>query len=599
MKNKHIIYVLAIAAAVASCSKEMNESKGISVMNPNPPERRVEFLSFKASLENKYQTKTAIDLDITHKVIWERDDEVLIEDADGHSAIYKAISGGRDTTTLVRVSGDTLVTESRYKAWYPVSFRTEGLPPIVYYDDPSTQHGAPMYAEGMAKLDFASSCGIVRFSYNPASSSIVKKIVFSAGESLSPRDSVVMDFTTNYPNGRTLYPTTRNEFPLCMLPGTYSSLRAKMYNGKEVIADVTLEYSFEVAPGKIIDIDLNNPEGRVANLSKLGTANCYPVTHAGEFSFAATRGCNPSPIEGIESVEILWETDNSTTAMTASTLENLKYENGRVSFVIPEEYTPCNVLLGAKNAAGDILWSWHIWVCDGPLGNLRFGSEKDPVMLMDRCLGTLSAFTAKATGAKFATMLYQWGRKDPFPACTVNGTSGLRPQSELRGIQRAAEAGPVSQETAAAHPYVFYTGTNDWLSEPSDTLWAADHKTINDPCPVGYRLPPMSVYSNQEGDFYQGWAAGCYANSGGIYGGKNKFNNDMFGFPLTNRYDGASHELKSADATSHYAWTTAFSESDQPLGMRLWWANKAVTLVTDVDFKKSDAISVRCMLIQQ
>lgn len=609
MKHTSIITIIGMAVLLTSCAKEVSEKDGLRVVNPNPPERRVEFLSFKASLQDRYKTKTAIDLDITHKVIWEKDDAVLIEDDLGHKAIYKAVSGGRDTTTLVRESGDTLATGSSYKAWYPATFKDEGLPSTVYYDEAGTLREAPMYAEGSGKLDFIAQCGVVRFSYNPtATSVIVKKLVFSAKEQLTTKGDgkIVMDITTNYPNGRTLYATSRNEFSICLMPGSYTELNAVLLNGKDELDNVTLEYTLNVTAGVITDVDLNNPEGRVVNLSKYGTANCYAVTHAGEYFFVPTKGCSSAAVDGIEKVEIIWETDNNTVLPASSSITDLKYEDGNIMFVVPEDYKPSNVLIGAKNAAGDILWSWHLWVCENSIGVQQYDNAGN-MMLMDRCLGALTVPVSKGTGPKYAALLYQWGRKDPFPGCTVNGTSGLRPMSAVNWLavkddtmdpqDRFIEAGPVSIGTTLANPYVFYKNAADWLETPSDTLWAADHKTIFDPCPVGYMIPPMSAYYDVNGQFYKGRTL---SNSSGMYAGKNTVNNEYYAFPFTNIMPGAKGMPEAGGSTKHQVWVTDLSATSQPYGMQMTYVSPAGALTEPAPvFLKSDAIGIRCMYINQ
>lgn len=601
MKRIYVYAALALAVLPASCAKEVPESEGIAVVNPNPPERRVNFLSFKASLEDRYKTKTAIDLDVTHKVIWERDDEVLIEDAAGKQAVYKAVTGGRDTTTLVRVSGDTLAVGSTYKAWYPASYKDMGLPSVVYYDDVSTFRGAPMYAEGMGKLDFHPECGVVRFSYNPLSRQIVKNISVSSDIPVSKEGAVLMDITKNYPNGRTLEPTSRNEFAFNMLPGEYTNINVKFINVKDTLVDVTLLYSLKVTAGTIVDVDLNNPEGREVNLSRLGTANCYLVTHSGDFYFTPTKGCSNAPVGDIASVEVLWETDNNTTAIAKSSVEKLSYESGRIYFSVPDDYTPSNALVAAKDNGGNILWSWHIWICNGPVSVNKY-DHAGKLVLLDRCLGTLAGYDSKlSTKYMYAVLLYQWGRKDPFPGCTVNGTSGVRPLIVPAGEKTSVQAGPVSQGTAAANPTVFYTDELDWLSESSDTLWAADHKTILDPCPVGYMIAPMSAYSDEEGDFYQGWVKGYYGNNSGIYAGQNKIegNGDVYAYPLTNHLVGATGAINEKASAQHLVWTTEITGASQPLAAKLFWNSGKVDLATDEPFLKSDGLSVRCMLISE
>ena len=364
----------ALSLLPCSCSKADAEADPTQINDPGHiiPQRRANFVTFKASLEQDYTAKTSIDLNITRKVTWEKGDQVLIEDESGKSALYQAISGGKDTTTLTRVSGDTLLVGSTYKAWYPAYFKSGQLPSQVYYDEPDKISGAPMYAEGMAKLDFTNKCSVVRFSYNPTYNIIVKGIAFSAAEAISEDGAVDMNITEKYPSGRVLYPTTENVFPMFFLPGNYTDLNVKMYSGSEILADLTLEYVLKLGRGEIVDVDLNNLEGREVNLSKKGFANCYVLTHGGDYYFTPTKGCYNTPVEGMTDVKVLWESGNKDTAPTESFFTALTYDPDEnvVRFSLPEntDYSPFNALLAGVDDSGNVLWSWHIWGCKTTIG---------------------------------------------------------------------------------------------------------------------------------------------------------------------------------------------------------------------------------------
>jgi hypothetical protein len=90
---------------------------------------------------------------------------------------------------------------------------------------------------------------------------------------------------------------------------------------------------------------------------------------------------------------------------------------------------------------------------------------------MDRNLGALGA---TANNQARHTMHYQWGRKDPFPL-----------DDDLITIA----AGPVDKATAIRNPSTFYTSGSDWLDPVDEDMWnASDKKSINDPCPAGYKV---------------------------------------------------------------------------------------------------------------
>ena len=200
------------------------------------------------------------------------------------------------------------------------------------------------------------------------------------------------------------------------------------------------------------------------NLSKKGAANSYIVTEAGEYKFWAVKGNS-----GIEvnpaSVEVLWETYNNAEEVTAnSVVANVSLSGSYVVFSTPETLKPGNAVIAAKDAAGVILWSWHIWVPETEIVTADYGIYSAP--MMDRNLGALVAATADAAApVESFGLTYQWGRKDPFPI---------------------------------ANPTVLgFTQNGDWLpAELADnTLWQNEVKTMYDPCPPGYRVPARDTES--------------------------------------------------------------------------------------------------------
>ena len=87
-------------------------------------------------------------------------------------------------------------------------------------------------------------------------------------------------------------------------------------------------------------------------------------------------------------------------------VKNVSYSNGEITFRATDRKG--NAVIAAKDAAGNILWSWHIWLTDQPVEHVY---KNNAGTVMDRNLGATSA-TPGDIGA--LGLLYQWGRKDPF-----------------------------------------------------------------------------------------------------------------------------------------------------------------------------------------
>ena len=238
------------------------------------------------------------------------------------------------------------------------------------------------------------------------------------------------------------------------------------------------------------------------DLSASGTANCYIVDGSDDgnqnkvFKFKAYKGNSSTSVGTVASVEILWETYNTSDAVTENTIiaavdydkqaENDYYE---IVFKMPASLHGGNAVIAARNDLNDIIWSWHIWVPSSTITTNSYGDALGAVA-MDRNLGALVAATAGASPVDITSLglMYQWGRKDPFP-----GASNLASSPSRAAVSKNAPTnagGTITLAQSIADPTKMgYTSEGDWNSSPDNTLWQNAGKTIYDPCPAGYRVP--------------------------------------------------------------------------------------------------------------
>ena len=231
------------------------------------------------------------------------------------------------------------------------------------------------------------------------------------------------------------------------------------------------------------------------DLSKDATANCYIVSAAGDFKFKPVKGNSTESVGTVASAALIWETENTATAPTAnSIITNVGFEDGFITFSTPETLKPGNALIAAKDAEGKILWSWHIWIPKTTITDVEepnYSAKKT----MSRNLGALVDATIDApSSVESFGMLYEWGRKDPFPGLGVlNGAGAIA----VVGTEMTKKEAPMTIEEAIQNPtvYVIKNSTSkDWLPEGTaaeviSALWGETEKTMYDPCPVGYMLP--------------------------------------------------------------------------------------------------------------
>lgn len=250
-----------------------------------------------------------------------------------------------------------------------------------------------------------------------------------------------------------------------------------------------------------------------------------------------------------------------------------------------------NALIAAYNSNGDIIWSWHIWVTDNEPGNVSnavvystyawnerqiYNTIRVPGYAIMPCnLGALKyePDDVETIDPDTHGMLYQWGRKDPFPPArsgdeqdysnthtdphyandnsTIVYKTAKEESGKLFHSLGGNSYGFSTKEDAISytiqHPTVFLCGTKeaftkegwdgvvpgnepayyhnggDWLPSGvhDNKLWGGldptddgsmkrytlrgtpqahiydnygDEKSIFDPCPSGWRVPPGDLW---------------------------------------------------------------------------------------------------------
>lgn len=229
------------------------------------------------------------------------------------------------------------------------------------------------------------------------------------------------------------------------------------------------------------------------NLAEAGTANCYIASAAGTYSIPAVKP-DGTPVDE--------------TCPNATIKFTLSGEEG-------------NAVVAYTNEAGEILWSWHIWCTDKPADQSWNANT-----WLDRNLG---AVTAVSGDVGSYGLMYQWGRKDPFPGSKLYSWTGTNDESSafstdytyytvansgygwkyesgvgLTVAEAIAQPMFMCQNATAADPDPscadgsknFNNVTRPWVAGMCaveySKLWLDDQKTIYDPCPAGYRVPTQA-----------------------------------------------------------------------------------------------------------
>ena len=257
-------------------------------------------------------------------------------------------------------------------------------------------------------------------------------------------------------------------------------------------------------------------EIKYTDLSDKGTANCYLITAAGNYSINATVRGNGATTEGLDaptaiagtSAALVWQS-------TPNLISGVTLSEGRINFKISG---PGNAVIAVK-ADETILWSWHIWYPEAEVAGLN---SKAGYEVMNMNLG---AMHNKPGDIGSYGLLYQWGRKDPFPAApTLTGTTETigAPIYDENNRQVTISnsswsstsdnnlAFAIANPTVCLSNYSQYSTSRDWLQADmsNDALWGNPRgaerdggnypnkgaKSFYDPCPVGWRVPPVDVF---------------------------------------------------------------------------------------------------------
>ena len=227
------------------------------------------------------------------------------------------------------------------------------------------------------------------------------------------------------------------------------------------------------------------PTAGANDLSETETANCYIVSSPGTYCFKATKGNTSETLNTIDSVELLWESWNTTEIVEAnSVISGVDFEKGKIYFSVSEGYHPGNAVIAAKNDMGAIIWSWHIWVPETSIETDLYGLSRR--MTMDRNLGALVAASPDGTSAKSVGLVYQWGRKDPFVGI---GDFSTEEAAYVSGEARSLYGGAMTTSKTVKNPTVFADFEGNWNAVSSSEEYWSTSKTMYDPCPPGYRVP--------------------------------------------------------------------------------------------------------------
>ncbi len=237
-----------------------------------------------------------------------------------------------------------------------------------------------------------------------------------------------------------------------------------------------------------------------------------------------------------KSAELVWQD-------APNLVKDIKYNSGtngnNISFHVDKStIRQGNAVIAVKDASGNVLWSWHIWVTDEDLSKTiavtNHSNETNYFMPVNLGWCDYGAVTYAARSCKVKFIAgslsreltinqsefifaannphYQWGRKDPFPPALSFYRN--KPYYDNSGSVKTDDPSTGSNwgtGTNALKNYILYPGLMTGSSAGDGTyynLWSADNttytlskhgtkvvKTVYDPCPVGFTVPPGRAFT--------------------------------------------------------------------------------------------------------
>ena len=332
-----------------------------------------------------------------------------------------------------------------------------------------------------------------------------------------------------------------------------------LYGNTDYVYSVTFKHS--ILPVNDFRVTIIDPvPASVNNNNLLPTANCFMVAPGGAFCFnpytyymngkvspnTTLQGwCTSSKIQ---SVKVLWQTKENGDVGdpglgTINSLEDHTnivdiidkddFEKARIYCRVAPNTTGGSGMIAAydgANGAGNILWSWHIWVTnynpsatadtsvddpDKRVQKYTHGNHGDRRPMMDRNLGAMAGYIDipkdEVDRSKANGFHYQWGRKDPFPSSYTNEqTSSVTINSDkptpmmlnlykpdgISFFVRTYYGSKASRRVSCQNPTAFYKQSATWCSEGTDQNWwgGNGNKAEHDPCPAGWRVASKTSY---------------------------------------------------------------------------------------------------------
>ena len=292
-------------------------------------------------------------------------------------------------------------------------------------------------------------------------------------------------------------------------------------------------YSFPLVYGNALkNRSTNESAYKTGNTGSNILSNFINHTGAGisDPYIANNNGCTPAK------AELVWQ---DVMDLVTDIKYNAGSNGGNISFKVDRfSIQQGNAVIAIKDASNNVLWSWHIWVTDENIDNVievtNYQNVKYNIMPVNLgwCDDDVTTYAERSCKVRFTAgdaskevtirqvsasitirgnhPYYQWGRKDP-----------LRPSNGLADTNKtwydkngtSSQSNPATENFSAGVTCIMnYILKPDVMQNQASgdnayaNLWSVDNtvytanenlvvKTVYDPSPVGFKLPPSNVFT--------------------------------------------------------------------------------------------------------
>lgn len=373
-------------------------------------------------------------------------------------------------------------------------------------------------------------------------------------------------------------------------------------------------------------VNLNDPARYGISDADEVYSNCYVVDQPGAYFMRAKvigngiKGLIPNGGFHTQSVNIAPRSAALVWEEVEGTVTDIRLSEGGGFLLFNAATVPSNAVIAVydgEEGTGNILWSWHIWLTETPRDQQYKSGGMNTYQVMDRNLGALfspastlqvdvDAMT-KDERYRCYGLFYQWGRKDPFWGCSA--ATGLKdkvvygPMSKRKIVEYNATGDGDNNNLlyAIQQPVTFITSQpgTQWNLSPVDNLWGNPKgyepsytkgvKTIYDPCPVGYMIPPVNLWAAAE--FDQNFIKMKPSSYGRLF---NYDGTNLTWYPLAGIRWAEESDVGDMGSAGNY-WSNSVSNATCKFGSELMFTTSSTGTYPISEFGAASGHSIRCI----